>query len=51
MFFDESNLDAEILSVLELSWKESHAYAAPRSFHALSLRTSGGALYARRQKA
>ena len=45
MFFDESNLDAEILSVLELSWKESHAYAAPRSFHALSLRTSGGALF------
>lgn len=45
MFFDESDLDVEILSVLELNWKESHAYAAPRSFHALSFRISGGATF------
>lgn len=45
MFFDEENLDIEILSILELNWKESHAYAAPRNFHALSLRTSGGAAF------
>ena len=43
MFFEEPNLDVEILSVLELSWNESHAYARPRSFNALSYRISGGA--------
>ena len=45
MFFEEPNLEVEILSVLELSWSESHAYAAPRSFNALSYRISGGATF------
>lgn len=45
MFFEEPNLEVEILSVLELSWSESHAYAKPRSFNALSYRISGGASF------
>lgn len=43
MFFDETNLDISIISILELSWEESHAYAYARPYHALSFRVSGGA--------
>lgn len=43
MFFDRSDIDVKILSVLHLNWKSMHAYAAERDFCALSYRYSGGA--------
>lgn len=49
MFFEEPDLEIEILSVLELSWDESHAYAAPRSFNALSYRICGNASFTHNQ--
>ena len=48
MFFEKQDLEIEIISVLELKWEESHAYAAARSFHALSYRISGGASFTHR---
>ena len=45
MFFDNPDLKIEILSVLHLNWEQSHAYAAPREFNALSFRVRGGAIF------
>lgn len=45
MFFDNPDLRIEILSVLHLNWEQSHAYAAPREFNALSFRVRGGAIF------
>lgn len=45
MLLDYCNYNLKILSVLELSWNSSNAYALPRDFHALSFRTTGKAHY------
>lgn len=43
IFFDNKNLDIDILSVLKLTRESMHGFASSRSFHALSYRISGGA--------
>lgn len=50
MFFDETNLDINIISILELRWEESHAYAAARPYHALSYRINGSADFTHGEK-
>ncbi|MBO5316316.1 MAG: helix-turn-helix transcriptional regulator [Clostridia bacterium] len=43
--FGSTKFHFRILSVLELSWEKNIAYAAPRPFHALSLRIKGDATF------
>lgn len=43
MFFDNTDLDIKILSVLKLTRESMHGFASSRGFHALSFRVSGGA--------
>lgn len=43
MFFNNFDIDAQILSVLHLNWESSHSYAAGRNYCALSYRIRGGA--------
>ena len=45
MLLDDFICNVKILTVLKLSWNYSNADASPRSFHALSFRTSGNAHY------
>lgn len=43
MFLETSNLNAELLSVIDMSWPQVNAKAAGRPFHSLAYRLLGGA--------
>ena len=43
MFFETSNLQAELLSVIDMSWPQVNARATGRPFHSLAFRLMGGA--------
>ena len=43
MFFETSNLNAELLSVIDMSWPQVNAKATGRPFHSLAYRLLGGA--------
>ena len=43
MFFETSNLNAELLSVIDMSWPQVNAKATNRPFHSLAFRLLGGA--------
>ncbi len=50
MFFEKNNLRINILSVLSLSWEYSNAYAAGRTYNALSYRIQGNASFTHSDK-
>lgn len=45
MFFVSGDVDAKILSVIEMSWQRVNARAGARPFHTLSYRLVGGATF------
>lgn len=45
MFFKSSNINVQILSVIEMGWQRVNARAGARPFHTLSFRLEGGATF------